>query len=319
MSEFRVPYKVDWFQVAFIVPEHFSDSVSSYAESIALSVQSVFDCDIGSLSNGRLNYSHRLPLSTGSDKNLITVGSVQWGGNTSGRLGHHVQLMLTGSNADTFHNSSLVLGDTAYFQRLDIAYDVTDKPYSEIISLCDSLPEFARIKKETYTSSHSGVTATTTYYGSRESAFYIRIYEKGKQTATDPNWVRVEIEIKPNKTSLDFALWCYDEYLSNPENILVRCSHVRAMLVALFDSDLKPYTPRTEKPTPDSVNAFKHLVKQYATTISGVNENYRLESLLDLFMTINDMKQNYAFDSDVDTDDLIDDEIWKFLMRNRRF
>lgn len=37
----------------------------------------------------------------------------------------------------------------------------------------------------------------TLYFGSRESVFCARLYEKGKQLGVNPNWVRFEIEVKP--------------------------------------------------------------------------------------------------------------------------
>jgi len=37
----------------------------------------------------------------------------------------------------------------------------------------------------------------TFYLGSRSSRFFHRIYEKGRQLRTDPNWIRCELEYKP--------------------------------------------------------------------------------------------------------------------------
>lgn len=39
----------------------------------------------------------------------------------------------------------------------------------------------------------------TLYIGSRKSPYMIRLYEKGQKDGGDPNWVRLEAEIKPKK------------------------------------------------------------------------------------------------------------------------
>lgn len=47
--------------------------------------------------------------------------------------------------------------------------------------------------------------ATTVYFGARTSDLMIRIYEKGKETGTGLDWVRVELEIKGDKAKAILA------------------------------------------------------------------------------------------------------------------
>lgn len=50
---------------------------------------------------------------------------------------------------------------------------------------------------------HRAERGRTLYLGSRQSVYFIRIYEKGKQLGGDPNWVRVEVELKPKSSDKD--------------------------------------------------------------------------------------------------------------------
>jgi hypothetical protein len=44
---------------------------------------------------------------------------------------------------------------------------------------------------------HRGINGRTLYFGSRDSVFYARLYEKGKQLGVSPDWARFEIEVRP--------------------------------------------------------------------------------------------------------------------------
>jgi Replication initiation factor len=52
---------------------------------------------------------------------------------------------------------------------------------------------------------HRGKDGRTLYLGGRTSLVQVRVYEKGKQLSMDPNWVRVEVQVRPKgigKTTL---------------------------------------------------------------------------------------------------------------------
>lgn len=289
MNYFTVPYKVDWLNLAVIDPG-FGRQV--LADCIVSDVESCFNAERQHTERGYNNYDIRHPVGFFKDKNYSHVANVSYGGNTSGKLGEHVQLSITGSDSDFYHRNSQMHHDLAYIQRLDLAYDVTGD-YKDIINTLAALKDLSRLKWSTVSSTDGGVTSTTTYIGSRESAFFVRVYEKGKQVGGDPDWVRVEFEIKPMKTSSDFAVWCYEQYKINPENILTRCKFTHCILTALMgDGRFQAYTPRMEKRLPETVASFTHMIEQYSSVLSGLSELYEVQDLLSLAQKIHRLKQN---------------------------
>lgn len=286
MTVYCSEFKLDWLKLALTCP---TSNLKNYSFAVASEIENCFDARAQSEKPGMNNYKFRIPVGVGSDRSYQNIATVQYGGNTTSKLGDHVQLDISGGNAHLFYLNS-DFRPPAYIQRVDFAYDVTGD-YEAIISAVNSLDDFARLKRSVISETIDGVTATTTYYGSRESAFFIRIYEKGKQTGSSPDWVRIEIEVKPTKTSVDFAVWCYEQLLTDPEVILTRCKHVHSMLTALTTASLSPYTPRDEKPVPDDIRAFSHMVSQYAGVVAGMSQRFTMENLTELFRTIHNLKQ----------------------------
>lgn len=289
MNLFRVPYKVDWLQLACL-SEY--DAIRDLVQYLISDVSGLFNAEAQPKQKGKNNYAIRIPVGHGKGRDFLPCGSVSYGGNTNGALGHHVQLLLTGEKADFYYRNAALV-HSAYVQRVDFAYDI-ETDYESLISLVDSLPEFGRIKKSVISETIDGQTCTTTYYGSRESAYFIRIYEKGKQVGQNPKWVRFEVEVKPMKTNRDFALWCHAQLLTDqPEQILFRCKHVCEALTAVFGADgLAEYQPRQEKPTTDAVRALTHMLTQYCSTIAALSETYDLTELLQLSLTVHQLRQN---------------------------
>ena len=311
MNEKISSFKLDWLNVAYVKPVQ---EIRKTVDFVSSTLSSQFCCFPSQKKNGLLNYSHRILMQTGTVSNPLPFCSIQWGGNTTSKLGDHFQLSFSGVNAHKFYESGLIFSDVAYVQRCDIAYDMLISDYQKLIKSVDALPTFSRIKKQSISSTYDGVTSTTTYYGSRESAFFIRIYEKGKQTGQRDDWVRLEFEVKPTKTSIEFAQWCFDRLSDNPETIINRCKHANELL-SLFNSKAKgQYQPREEKPDADAVRAFKHMISQYATSVKAVSDNFDISTLLGLFLEVDHLKQ-------LDTDKketLIDNAIWKYLMSRRK-
>lgn len=47
----------------------------------------------------------------------------------------------------------------------------------------------------------TGVAGRTLYLGSKDSVVQVRIYEKGKKEGGNPDWVRLEIQVRPSKAA----------------------------------------------------------------------------------------------------------------------
>lgn len=313
MFGFPVPCKVDWLNLAYIANtmpvQLLSDVLISDLEN------TFFEANRQPSESGYTGYAVRWPVGFYKGKNYQHLANVSYGGNTKTKHGDHVQLSITGANADTYFKSSQIRSEQrlAYIQRIDLAYDVSGD-YNAIIDRVKTIKELSRLKWETITSTEHGQQCTTTYIGSRKSAFFVRIYEKGKQTGGDPLWVRIEFEVKPTKTSSDFAIWCYEQYQTNPENILTRCKFAHAILSALFDNGIAAYAPREEKPTPSTVRSFTHMIEQYASVIAGLSELYDVDDMVTLAKKIHRLKQS---DDDA-TRGLVSDTIYDYLEKNQR-
>lgn len=301
--------KIDWLKVAFC-----SVNARNLLPSLLADLCDSFSAEQQESTKGKHGYQLCYPVGHGTGKNFVRCGQAQVGGNTRSKLGDHVQIELSGSKADHYYNTTTFFSDlpescsAAYVQRIDLAYDVTGD-FQSISDLILSLPEMARVSTSYIESVENGVLCRTRYFGSRTSAFFIRLYEKGKQTGGASDWLRFEVEVKPTKTSLDFAVWCFSQLHSDVQTIIGCCNHVSAALEAVTGVSV-PYTPRTEKELPPTVASFRHLIKQYSAVASGVNELYDVSDMLVLFEEVHRLKQAENKISDQE----IDEHINQFLL-----
>lgn len=122
------------------------------------------------------------------------VAVVQWGG-----VNHalpHVTVPGTGGLSG-FVRQELALTDSYGFSskasRVDVALDFRGVPFDYLSKLCGDEPS----RMVTNADADKG---DTHYFGSRTSRHFVRVYEKGKQQGdgVSPDWVRVEVEVKPD-------------------------------------------------------------------------------------------------------------------------
>lgn len=93
--------------------------------------------------------------------------------------------------------------------RIDIAFDMFDFGIEPLRVYQDWLTGKVRTRARTakpFTKSVRNAdgtvtSASTLYIGSRTSPVMVRIYEKGKETGTGIDWVRIELEIKDTKAA----------------------------------------------------------------------------------------------------------------------
>lgn len=111
---------------------------------------------------------------------------------------------------------------------------------------------------------HRGVDGRTIYIGSRSSTQQVCLYEKGKQLKLDPDWVRLELRVRP-KGDKGFLL---SGLL--PSQFYGVAKWCRALGAALSISGLVPVSIGTAYRQSDLDRALDHMVKQYARPLRYV-------------------------------------------------
>lgn len=126
------------------------------------------------------------------------LASVQWGNND----GISAQILATGERAKELHPMvyPFLRDSRSHFwaQRIDACEDFSQAGLFD--DMAAKAIEFAQLRnlKINQKGDWTRGKARTLYIGSRTSEVHVRIYEKGQQVGTDPNWVRYESEIKPS-------------------------------------------------------------------------------------------------------------------------
>lgn len=144
-------------------------------------------------------YTHMMPLEP--------IGRVDW---HRDKPEQRMLVTLTGEDLQSIRERGITdqqVLDTAYkhsdaaFTRIDFAVDI----YGSGIDAATVADEFKNGDVHTSARSHSVLqvdtgegqgTATTLYIGSRSSARFLRVYDKGKEQKTGEDWLRIEIELK---------------------------------------------------------------------------------------------------------------------------
>jgi len=105
----------------------------------------------------------------------------------------------------------------------------------------------------------------TFYLGARSSRGFHRIYEKGRKERTDPNWIRVEVEHKPQ----EYADRCAATQLTAPQ---IWAMHAGPIFGKVLQLDLAEVFQRPiQKPhriARDTDRARRALADQYGKTIA---------------------------------------------------
>jgi DNA relaxase NicK len=96
----------------------------------------------------------------------------------------------------------------------------------------------------------------TLYLGSQTSVVSMRIYEKGKQLGCGTEWVRAELQVRPQKDAKTIAAYL------NPTEVwgLSKWSH--AMGVQLGKKNLQRVDAQVYEPS-DHERAYRFMIKQY--------------------------------------------------------
>lgn len=170
--------------------------------SLSLLTQTILD-GIGpypqiSDGKGRFNYLYSRTIEQGGDR----AATILHGGSNG-----HPNVEASGYRASVLAGI-LRKGGPHNVTRCDVAVDLFgDGLYRELSALGDRIADAHRIGWREITDRDPS-KGNTTYLGSRQSTVFARIYEKGKadrahhrhvDNATLDAWVRVELEVKPQK------------------------------------------------------------------------------------------------------------------------
>lgn len=192
-----------------------------------------------------------------------TLCEALWGGNT----GDRVLVLGTGSNASPV--ASLVRSEWPdhHLVRADVAEDYDEPDAFEILSsMMLNIADKHRLKVTHYGDWHRCENGRTLYVGSRQSPVMARLYEKGIEQrvkgyspSASPDWVRLEIEVKPKRHDARKHLATLQ-----PDDFMACSPWTREVAQCLFQSSLEAITGLgTIKRMSDDDRALAALVKQY--------------------------------------------------------
>lgn len=189
------------------------------------------------------------------------LARVQWGGNS---VGTRVWASASGDRAPAF---AAVVRDEFRghnLLRADVAIDYCEPgAWDSLYALGLETADKFRLKVEHRGDYHREKDGRTLYIGSRSSAAYKRIYEKGKQTGGDPDHVRAELELKPQNAKAK-QVYAY----ASPEQMWMATRWTQHLIRVLTGVDgMQPAPPGTIRQLTDDDRALEFMFKQYGNVL----------------------------------------------------
>lgn len=135
-------------------------------------------------------------------ENLATVmwgGASQAGAVFAQSTGHHAPLF-----ADCIRRN---FPEAHKVIRADIAEDYDDpKAWEKLYAMGTRVADKYGLKTYCAGDYHRGLSGRTLYLGSPQSVCQTRIYEKGKKEGGNPDWVRLELVVRPKRSAARWQL-----------------------------------------------------------------------------------------------------------------
>lgn len=91
------------------------------------------------------------------------------------------------------------IGRNGSVSRIDLAFDIRNTPMRPEKLYNDLVSGSAVSTAKTFNLITGNDGGSTLYVGSRQSEAFLRIYDKGVESGTGENWIRVELELKSSK------------------------------------------------------------------------------------------------------------------------
>lgn len=212
------------------------------------------------------------------------IATVQYGGNT----GPNVQAYASGADSIPFSGLIREVFKEHGLVRSDVAADYNEPcAWESLETLALTTADKYRLKVKHEGDFHRKESGRTISIGSRQSACYHRIYEKGKQLKIPDklNWVRSETEFKPQKTAARLA---YAH--ATPEQILHATKWTQFIYAQLNGpSRTVQLAPAgTIRVPTDDEQTFRHFFAQYSNLLARKLEEFGGDySELGLFIATN--------------------------------
>lgn len=195
------------------------------------------------------------------------IAHVCWDGCNDG-----LHLISTGSIADDVAKWLMDNYSEEYsVSRADVRIDfVEDGAFEFLTELAFKFSKEKKIAPNYQGDWLTGEKGRTLYLGSKSSVAQVRIYEKGKKEGGNPNWVRIEAQVRPAKRrgKIDAAnlsalmFWQATKWLHEFRN-----------LVFMDNSNRDVTTLGTVWSATNEQRALMSLVKQYGNTLENLASN----------------------------------------------
>lgn len=242
--------------------DYYTAGIEAKSTHVLGVLESSFDLSDVRPSTPRNGYERAHQIVRGDE----VLATVMYGGTS---VGTRVWTSATGDNAQAFSEAvrehfpvhSMLRGDVAIDYCEEGAWDVLAK---HSIATAD----LHGLKVEHRGDYHRAKQGRTLYVGSRTSAAYMRTYEKGKQLGTDPNHVRVELEVKPQSASARLA------YASATPSQMLMATKWTQYYYSVIEriSDIRPAPAGNIRKKSNDERAIEFMVKQYRNVLLRLME-----------------------------------------------
>lgn len=249
----KISHHIDWITATRKFAPHELDDLGSLRDTYWTAFQ-----EFTALDGDRQWVLERVPQQrfydyAFRDKNTGVVLNIAEGGNNKGLL-----IVYSGKSLSRGQKGERViqslLGLNYKITRLDVAFDVIDSGY-DTMAIADKYEREVGVRGKNTYSVISSAHGSTLYVGSRRSPKMVRVYDKGKETKTDLDWLRLEIEFKQYAAD-QMAVQCFDDMRSAEIELqgILNCQD-HPVLVALNNYCKGGMVAEIKRPVPNSDRA----------------------------------------------------------------
>jgi len=236
----------------------YTASIDAPADHVIGSLESAFDLSEVRPSTPKNGYERAYNVVRGD----TVLARIQFGGDS---VGTRVWASASGDRAEAFAGVVREHFKDHSLLRADVAVDY-DEPcaWDSLSGLAIQTADAFKLKVRHVGDFHREQDGRTLYIGSRSSAAMERLYEKGKQLGQSPDWVRLELEFKPQNAR---AKQVYAQ--ATPEQMYMATKWTRHIWEVLNgpSSSIRPAAPGTVRQPSDDDRALEFMAKQYGNVL----------------------------------------------------
>lgn len=236
-----------------------------YTASIPAKPQVVLDALAGAYdmvdvlpSTPKMGYERAYKVARGE----TVLARIQFGGPN---VGDNVWACASGENAPEFAGIVRGIFPGHNLLRADVKLDYDEEgAWDSLAALAIETADKYRLKLKHHGDFHREKDGRTLEIGSRSSAAFERIYEKGKQLGESPNWVRAELELKPQNERAKLV-YSY----ASPEQMYLATKWTQHLYEVLNgpSAAMRPAPPGTVRKKSDDERAMEFMSKQYGNVL----------------------------------------------------